>query len=402
MVAWIPLAHLPRSLVQRLYGCAPDFVFLIHPRTSEDIYASWPLGRRLKKLVPEQAIFRFLGLCPGYVVAEVNTPGNLRGMVVSTTLLPLELFQDKRNTLRTLRRILSFVKKLSSGRVYVGLGGWWPVVTEGGVACQELLGPEDRVVVTNGHCATLMSLYLTILKVSQVAGVSLSALDIMIVGAGRVGGSLAKLMNGKVRTLLLVDRNVDRLKQVSSELLEATGSSHIAIEAMRYEQSTEMLGTLLSRVHVTVCTTTSTGFLMREEDIPSDCLVIDDARPEAFPRVLDGKAGRVVLEGGLVKVKGAMVGKDFGFGRKENLFGCLADAYILALDGGRRLRPTVGDVDASNLSRMIEFCTEEGIEESGFMSGRRMVPSALIRSIIRAKVAGVQQEVSELAAGMTS
>ena len=392
LVAWLPKSLVPNWLTLRLYGYVPDFAFVIHPRSLGDIFRSWPLGRRLRKVLPERLLLRLVSLCPAYVLSDVSVR-HLRGIVVTTTLLPLDLYHNKVETLRALKQVLNFIEKLSRKKVYVGLGGWWPSATDGGKDCRELVGPQSRLVVTNGQCATLLSLYQSIEKIAQLGEVSLDTLDVGIIGTGGTGGGLSELLNGSVRTIVLVDRDEARAQSLSNRLLREAIHSAITLQVVSDNDHVGMLGRLLSNCHVVICTTTNTGELLREEDLPAGCIVIDDSRPEAFPRVLDEANGRVVLEGGLVRFGCARVSYDFGFGRGDDLFGCLADACILALEEGKILQPTVGSVDRKNFRNMSKYCEVNAIVGGAFRSGRHFVPPALIRRIIREKRPGMTKEL---------
>ena len=88
-------------------------------------------------------------------------------------------------------------------------------------------------------------------------------------------------------------------------------------------------------------------------------IAIDDARPEALPR--DPKNERLVLEGGLLKIKDAIINYDYGFGLDNNVFGCLGEAFMLALSNGENLKPTLGDVDIQNFLNMLNFSRENGV-----------------------------------------
>jgi predicted amino acid dehydrogenase len=101
-------------------------------------------------------------------------------------------------------------------------------------------------------------------------------------------------------------------------------------------------------------------------DIPNGFVAIDDSRPEALPR--DPRHKRIILEGGLLKIKGVKLDYDYGFGQDENVFGCLGEAFVLALDQCKTLKPTVGDIDLENFHRVVDFCRKNCVSEGDLKS----------------------------------
>ena len=109
----------------------------------------------------------------------------------------------------------------------------------------------------------------------------------------------------------------------------------------------------LKESHIGVCATSTFRNLLKVRDMPDGFIAIDDSRPEALPR--DPKNERIVLEGGLLKILGSKINYDYGFGQDDNVFGCLGEAFILALDQEKSLSPTLGDVELDNFFNVLNF-----------------------------------------------
>ena len=385
LVACIPLESLPHSWIVRFYGFEPKFVFITHPRSISDIHGAFPIFNKLRQFIPERIILWLLARCPCYVIANVICRQRMRGLVVSTTHLPSELFANNGKTMATLEKVLNFIGKMSHGNIHVSLGAWWPIVTDNGLECNRLRFPKKRVMVTNGHCATLASIYLTIQKVAHLVDIPLRNLDVLIIGVGRMGAATAYAINGKVRQIGLVDRDPRRVKTVGVELRSAEGASAVEWQTIPEDEVGSVISSLAERYHIVVCTTSSLGYLVKRAKSLKNCFIIDDARPEAFPRVFDTERGVAVIEGGLIHIKGAQLSYDFGFGREDNVFGCLAEAFILALDGCNELRPTLGDVRIENFQRMLDFFQRHNIREGSFKCGPRIIEDKLAKQVLLSK-----------------
>jgi len=83
-----------------------------------------------------------------------------------------------------------------------------------------------------------------------------------------------------------------------------------------------------------------------------------------------------------MKINGVTLDSDFGFGKENNVFGCLAEAVILALDSGNKLKSNVGEVDFENFNAFLEFCDSQNIEAGEFKCGNRLITHNELREIM--------------------
>lgn len=373
-------------LINLFYGNKIDFIFLVHPRHKNDIYDTVPSLKFIKRFIPEKLLLKILALCPAYAISKVEWKGIVRGLVVSTSIMPDDLFSKREGTFSELIRIIDFIRKITSNRVvYVGLAAWWPIVTNSGLAFKRVLKESDRIVITNGHTATLLSIYFTISRICEITGLKFNELRILIIGLGKMGSAVAEALNGKVNTIGMIDRNDMRMKTLQDSLFKKTPHSaierHIATESFLFNETLS----LLSEYDIVVCTTSNLNFIIKDTSLLKDCIIIDDSRPEAFPRVVDPGRNVVVLEGGLIKFEGIELDTDFGFGKKDNVFGCMAEAIILALDSLRTLKAVLGEIDYDNFNKMLVYSKEHNITEGDFKSGPKEVTFELLRHIMKNK-----------------
>lgn len=369
--------------IKKSFSPSPGFIFLTHPRDIEDIYRAAPFLKFFRKIFPDSLIYRLITLCPVYSVVKISWKDELHGLVVSTPFLPSDLFKSRDRLLRITGKIINYIRKISNSKVYIGLAAWWPIVTNNGLAFRRFLEDQDRLVVTNGHTATLISIYLTIKRLSSISSIEMNNLNIMILGVGRVGEAVAQVLNDKVNKIGLSDKNAIRIESVKNRLIKNVGSSsQIELHPLIEQISDEDLSAILSKYDITVCTTSNTNYIINKATVLRNCIIIDDSRPEAFPRIIDFESRAAVLEGGLMKIEGIKTEFDFGFGKDDNVFGCLAEAVILALDGGKNLKPIVGEIDFENLQSMLRFCKENNIREGDILSGGRKISVSEIKQLL--------------------
>lgn len=262
----------------------------------------------------------------------------------------------------------------------MGLGALWPMVTRRGLSLKRFT-PAKHTVITNGHCGTLISLFFTIKKIAEVSNVRLEELKVAILGVGKMGENLAHALYGKVATLTLVDINERRLDFVEEKLKKVMSETDI----QKYTNREDFGGMkeVFGNNHIIVCTTSNVSRIIKPEEIPDNSIIIDDSRPEGIPRELTGN--RIVLEGGLLRIAGISQNYDYGFGFDENVFGCLAESYLLASDSSSNIMPTLGDVDFSNFDEMIALSQKLNVTVGDFKCRDRMIGKDRIASIIKSK-----------------
>lgn len=370
------IARLPQKLsfiAKKLLPYSPDFIFLVHPRNEKDIESTFPFIKTLRQFLPESFCRKILSLSPCYIVSRVNAPAGRRGYVISTMSLPNKLFESRELTLKISNGSLSFFRNIASKRVYVGLAAWWPIVTNSGLVFAKQLSSKDIICITSGHTATLASIYLSVLRLCEIIQVPFSELRLLIVGVGKVGGAICDLAFQKVKKLGLIDKNPIRLQSVKKNILGKGETDSIELIPVTDENSEEIIVRKLSEYDITVCTTSNVGLLVKDETKLKDCIILDDSRPEAFPRIFSSENHVAVLEGGLIKIKNVELDSDFGFGTSDNLFGCLSEAVMLSLDNEKSFKPNIGEVDYDNMFRLIDFCKRSNIQIGEFKCGQKKI-----------------------------
>jgi len=377
----LPIKHIPSSLVKVLYGARPKFIFFVHPRRTEDIYIGFPPSVLMRRFLGKKLFLRIFSIFPPFVLSAVRTPLGIDGLIVSSPLLPEVFFKDRRKTLKEIIKGLFFSSKLVEKGAVFGLGALWPMVTRRGLALKRYAKLKN-INITNGHCGTLISLFLLIRKIADLSNIKLEELKVVILGVGKMGENLARALYGKVAAITLVDINEKRLTFVEERLREVMGDTDI----QKYSNRNDFGGVkeILKRNHVAVCTTSNTRRILKPEDIPDNCIIIDDSRPEGIPRSLMGN--RIVLEGGLMKIIGLVQHYDFGFGIDENVFGCLAESFLLTSDFSKELTPTLGDVNFENFYKMISICQKLNVIAGDFKCRDKIVEEDKIISIMKNKV----------------
>lgn len=380
IIFFLPIRRLPPFIVRVLYGVSPKFIFFIHPRRNEDIYMAFPPAVIMRRLLGKTFFLKVIFLFRPTVISTIRTPQNINGLIISSFFLPEFFLKNKKTGLRESFRGLYFGSKLVPKNSIFGLGALWPMVTRRGLSLKGFAQARN-MVITNGHCGTLISLFLSIKKIADVSGMRLEDIKIVILGVGKMGENLARILYGKVATITLVDINEMRLNLVEEKLKKTMSETDI----QKYTNRDDFGGMkeVLENNHIVVCTTSNVRRILKPEEIPDNSIVIDDSRPEGIPRELKGN--RMVLEGGLMRINGIIQNYDYGFGIGENVFGCLAESFLLASGLSKSITPTLGEVNFENFFKMLSLCEKLNVRVGDFKCRDKIINEDKIASILKSK-----------------
>ncbi|MDD5217377.1 MAG: hypothetical protein PHN49_06445 [Candidatus Omnitrophica bacterium] len=391
LILMLPVEKIPAFIVKALYGIQADFAFMVHPRAYNDIFVSQPFLKPIKLVLRKKIAYRMLSKMPPFVLSTVKTKQNINGIVVGQMTIPETMFEERKVALRAAEKSLRLISKICKPKVVIGLGGWLPMISRRGV---DLHKQAEKLgcVLTNGHCGTLASIYMTVERIAQIVGIPLSELSLAIIGVGKMGSNVAKAFNQKIKKITLIDINEISIRKTKS-LLE-TICPHAQISILAFDRKNiNAVKQSLTGCHIGVCATSTVRNLLRIKDLPLGFIAIDDSRPEALPR--DPKNERIILEGGLLKIIDAQIDYDYGFGGSDDAFGCLGESFLLALDKGNLLNPTLGDVDLENFHRMVDFCRANGVREGDLRSSDSVISHRLIRDAFESRGFSIEKLVED-------
>lgn len=381
IVFFLPVKRIPRFIVKVLYGIYPKFIFFVHARRTEDIWIALPFLVPFRRFLGRKLFTKISYLFPPFVLDTIHTDKGTDGLVVTSIFLSEILLINKRIALREGLKGLFFSAKIARKGAIFGLGGLWPMLTRRGLILNRY-SDSRGIIVTNGHCGTLVSLFLSIKKIAELGDIALDQLKVVILGVGKMGFNLAHALYGKVATLTLVDIKDTRINRVEEKLKKVMAKTDIQKYTNHYDIGG--IEEIFANNHICICTTSNVRHVLKSEQIPSNTIIIDDSRPEGIPRQLN-QPDRIVIEGGLMKIKGLRQTYDFGFGIDENVFGCLAESFLLAADKSNMLRPTLGEVDIENFERMILACDKLGVSIGDFKCRDEGIDEKRLISILKSK-----------------
>lgn len=379
IVNYLPIRKIPDRILKVLYGGTFDYVFLVHARRSQDLFVSIPALSFIRKRMGKRKFLNLMSFLPSKAVSCLESEDGIRGLVLVSSLMPEIIAGRRQKSLKEMKSMVKFAEKVSNnGKVVIGLGGWWPIVTSRGRFLEKLVN-NSTVSVTTGHTATILSILLMVEKISCVSKIDMRKLKVLIIGAGKIGSQVAKaLIENGIRQVTLMDIN----KMKMDKICEVLYKRNVKIEKVLIDNDFKNKFEVLDRHHMAICATSSSGRVIKPQDIPENYIIIDDSRPEAISRITKSNS-KIILEGGLLKINGLINDYDYGFGKDSNVFGCCCESYMLAKDKKQSIKATIGDVDLKNLNNYKIFCKKNNIEVGDFKSGKKIIDLKLIKKVMK-------------------
>jgi len=305
------------------------FCFVIHPLSFEDI-ARYEPGAKGKG---EPILRKIMEWMPSYAavhVTGVRAPDNreTEGWFVAAPLLPQQLMDFPRE--EVYRRVIRAIEiGAELGAQVAGLGAFTAVVGDAGITINE----RSPIPVTTGNSLTISAGVQSLFRGASEMGIDSALSTATVIGAtGSIGAACVRLIAPRVERLILVARNVTRLRKYHES---------IAAELPCPTEYTTDIASAVRRSQLILTATTSTKDIIEPEDLPSGAVVCELSLPhDVGRRVAEQRPDVLVVEGGNLVVPGnprferlREPGTEFDLNLpRGTALACMGETMILALE----------------------------------------------------------------------
>ncbi len=357
-----------------------SFAFIIHPiDPKRDVARKYPL---LGKVLPEPTVHFLSRFWPPVYLSEVTgARSTATGAEIKGWLLAVPYTAQRMLALppkEVYRKIIAagrLAEKL--GAQVLGLGAYTSLVGDAGAT----IARELDIAVTSGDSYTAALAVRATREAARTMDLDLMQATVAVAGAtGAIGGVVAQKLAPVVGRLLLIGRNPERVAQIGDKVRAFSGAEVVL--------ATDVAA--IREAEVVVAVTSAGGNLIRPEHLRWGAIVCDVSRPrDVNVNVARARDDVLVIDGGLVRVPGAV---DFGFNYgppPELTFGCMAETMTLAFEG-RFEDYTVGkDLKLEQVQEIELLAAKHGFEFAALRSFEHKLDEALIARIkARARTGG--------------
>ncbi|MFA6215586.1 MAG: hypothetical protein WC768_03395 [Patescibacteria group bacterium] len=318
------IRFLPSQLLPKLINKF-DYGFIVHSRDYSDLFRRYP---KLKKLPKFILLFICRFIWP-VVVTEIYGPKNqygeqLKGVIIGVGLTASQLMHNKKLAKNKFISAAKLAKKFDVK--ILGLGALSASLTRGGLDISE----KVKIGITTGHALTVDTVVNHLYSISNLLEIDIKKIKVAIVGAaGSIGSNSAKLLakDNQIREILLVDvpRKRNELDQLRKTLQNINSNLDVFVSD-RIED--------IKNYDIIITATNLPDVLIKSEYLKAGAVIIDDAQPtDVSEEVYKLRNDVMVLEGGVVNIKGLNVNFDFGLKNKGDIFSCLGEVIMLSYVG---------------------------------------------------------------------
>lgn len=324
----------PKWLFQKNHD-KPVFAFIVHPRDLSDVYRKYPSTRVLSPSALEWFLKHFWPVVVSEVegLKSIKNGEPIRGWILTIPLTAKLMMADRPKAVRFIRRAIKLA--YCRGVNIVGLGALNASIVYRGKDIENLLDRLD-MGLTSGVAFTAFNM--TDISLYLIDKFKLNIEDEIfgIVGAaGAIGSATIKfLVTKRIRHFILID--LDRKHSKITELVKEFKKIFPDI----FFKVTSDLSELKNCRFVITATNTPEA-LVKNEHLNSGTIIIDDAQPSDIDReVILGRTDVLVIEGGVIEVRGINPNVNLGLKHKTDVFSCLAEVMVLAAHDRIRERNT--------------------------------------------------------------
>lgn len=275
-------------------------------------------------------------------------------------LFPEQMIYNEKESIRKILNSALIARDL--GAKIIALAGFTSIVGNQG---EEVIKNVD-VAVTSGNTLTASLCIEGIFRAAEIINKNLARSTATIIGAtGDIGSACSILISRKVKNLVLCARNID---ESSSIVQKIRAQTNVNIELEKSARKA------VRNADIVLTATSSFITLIEIDDLKRGAILCDVSMPPNIARDISSRRNDVfIFEGGRAqfnffnKIKDAKWKLLFP---KNSIYGCLAEAFALALEGrfesfslGR------GNITEQKMSEINLLAKKNGINLSDFYCG---------------------------------
>lgn len=346
------------------------FAFVIHPLSAADIARKYQIAALLPESWVEFAMrFKSPMLVSHITGIQSPTGAEAEGWFVGCPYTPKLLLE--RPLEEVYAKLVKTVKIAEEqGAKIVGLGAFTSVVGDGGIT----IAKHSKIAVTTGNSYTVATAVEGALKGAELMKTNPAEATVAVVGAtGSIGATCAEIFAETAARVVLVGRSDEKLAALA-ERLRTTARSEISV--------TKDVAKGIADADIVIAVSSSVDAVILPPDIKPGAVVCDVARPrDVSVRVAKERKDVLVIEGGVVRVPGA-VDFNFNFGfPPRTAYACMSETMILALEK-RYENFTLGkDVSVAQVKEISALAKKHGFKIEGFRSFEKALTEEQINNI---------------------
>lgn len=347
------------------------FAFIIHPLELEDLYRKFSWAEK----IPETVVDHFAKLIPPVKASHITGIKSKTGKEIEGFFIGVPLTSRQMITLpveKVLKKIIKACKIAENlGARIVGLGAFTSVVADKGIT----IAKEIDIPVTTGNSYTVATAIEGTKLAAAKMGHNLDRSTLVVVGAtGSIGRAVSILMSKDIKKLILVARNIDKLKLLRDELQQLNPELQVTY--------TIDVDSAIKEAQLVISASGAVESLINPFSLQAGAVVCDVARPrDVAVSVSRERDDVLVIEGGIVAVPGEVkFNLNFGY-PPGTAYACMAETMLLTLEERFNEDYSLGPIiEIEKVEETMQMAEKHGFK----LAGLRNMESALSEEQINA------------------
>ena len=339
------------------------------------------LERGLKMLSPDfkmpsrEFLSQLFPLTPAFKMQDIlnftsKTGQTANGCLIIATFIPEMIEQDTQMIYSKVVRACKVAEKHGVG--IVTLGGFTSIVGE---RIGLDITREADVPITTGNTFTAAMAIDGVLKAASLINKDISSLKAAIVGGtGDIGSACARVLADRVRQLTITGRTKSNLGRLSKELAKKRKSRIVA---------TSDNFSAVKDADIIIAAASVSASILKIDWFKPGAIICDVGYPKNISYTPTSRKDILIFSGGLAKSFSPInFSVDVGLPSPNILYGCFAEAIILALE--KRFEAFSfgrGNITAEKIDEIRQLGQKHGFEVSDFYWGDKPVDTPAIENI---------------------
>ncbi|KAF0133360.1 MAG: shikimate/quinate 5-dehydrogenase [Candidatus Saganbacteria bacterium] len=332
-------------------GETRKFAFLVHPRDMADIKRPLPWTKNIPDHFINFISERLFGRMGFIHWSRFPVYDKVEGNIIFVSLTGKQMITLPRRYVqnRILDAVLFAQDKLKVD--IVGLGAYTAPLTDAG---EWLIKQNVKVKITHGDSYSVAMAHEGVLISAKHAKLELKNAKATVIGAyGLIGKPLCKLLAKECKALILIGRNILKLKKLKEEI-EGSNNNFLITISTKLED--------VSACDLIISSTSHPGALLQDFHLKKRAVIYDIAQPiNATPEVIAKRPDVTRIDGCFVNIPNIDLKIDMG-PPKGTTFSCLGETILQTLENDNSHH--VGEIDLAHVETTREWGKKHKIQHA--------------------------------------
>lgn len=376
------LSAMEKTLVMQRYRNIRDrrsglkgFGVIGHPYNFQHLVRYFKFFKPDLKLPSQEFLSKIFDLTPSYKGYDIKDFTSRTGKKVDGCFIMCPIIPDMLtlNPDRVIEKVIQACRVAEQHSIgIVVLGGFTSIAGE--KFSQELVS-ATYVPMTTGNTLTVSLVLDGIHKAAELMELDLSQANVVIIGGtGDIGGTVARVLSEKVRTLTITSRSEHNL-MAAERILFYYGKAEVKMTRDNNEA--------IKNADIVLAAASVPHSIINFNNFKPGAIICDVGYPKNISYTNCRRDDIFIFSGGITALPSEFnLGFDVGLPTAKVLYGCFAEAILLALeDRYENFSWGKGNIGEEKIKYIREAAQRHGFELAPFFWGNRLMNESDIRQI---------------------